>query len=123
MCLGKIGTAFVFLAASMISCESGKKEVENSTAKGSDVEMWVTTGDKSLLLQPMTGRIEEGTKDGAMSVKIDTSKTYQTMDGFGFSLTGGSAMLLSTKLSPENRSALLRELFTTDEVLPAASFE
>jgi len=38
-------------------------------------------------------------------------KTYQTIDGFGFALTGGSAQLLM-HMDPAKRAALLQELFT-----------
>ncbi len=114
MRLAQLGTAFVLLAAAMWSCESGKQGNAVSGAKVSDVGMWVTTGDRSLLLQQLTDRINEGVQDGAPTIKIDTAKVYQTMDGFGFSLTGGSAMLLNTKLPAEKRGELLRELFTTE---------
>jgi len=36
------------------------------------------------------------------------------MDGFGFSLTGGSAIHLNS-MSPEARNEILRELFSTDD--------
>ncbi len=107
-----IGMAFS-LSAMMFSCESGKR-VEETGNDTPGVEMWVTTGDKSLLLQRISGRISHGVKDNVPTVKVDTTKSYQTMDGFGFSLTGGSAMLLNTKLSAEQRAELLRELFTTE---------
>ncbi|NUO00073.1 MAG: glucosylceramidase, partial [Saprospiraceae bacterium] len=43
---------------------------------------------------------------------IDPAKTYQQMDGFGFTLTGGSAQLIN-RMSSEKRAALLEELFGT----------
>lgn len=47
-------------------------------------------------------------------INVDTATTYQPIDGFGYALTGGSAMLMNTKLSAEQRAALLKELFTTE---------
>jgi glucosylceramidase len=44
------------------------------------------------------------------SIEVDDSKHFQTMDGFGHALTGGSAQLLM-KMSPPARKALLQELF------------
>lgn len=114
MRLVQLGTAFVLGVALMCSCESGKQESASSDDKVSDVEMWVTTGDRSILMQPLNDKIAAGIYDGAPTVKIDAEKVYQTMDGFGFSLTGGSAMLLNTKLSAEKRAEILRELFTTE---------
>ena len=46
------------------------------------------------------------------TIEINTSVSYQSMDGFGFSLTGGSALHLS-KMSAGERSKLLYELFDT----------
>jgi glucosylceramidase len=44
------------------------------------------------------------------TIIIDKSKTYQQMDGFGFALTGGSAMLIN-KMSAGKQADLLKELF------------
>jgi glucosylceramidase len=43
---------------------------------------------------------------------VNPSKSYQTVDGFGFALTGGSADLIS-KLPQGKRDDLLQELFST----------
>jgi len=47
------------------------------------------------------------------TIVVDDTKTYQTIDGFGFALTGGSAMHI-VRMAPAARTALLRELFATD---------
>ncbi len=47
-------------------------------------------------------------------IEIDTTQRFQTIDGFGYALTGGSAWLLNQKLDPARREALLKELFLTD---------
>ena len=47
------------------------------------------------------------------TIEINTAETYQTMDGFGFSLTGGSALHLN-HMNPVKRLQLLNELFTFD---------
>ena len=44
------------------------------------------------------------------TIRVEKEKKYQTMDGFGFTLTGVSAELIS-KLPAQKRKALLRELF------------
>ena len=110
----KIKTALVLFSAFLFSCESGKQALTESSGQAGEVEMWITTGDKTSLLQRVEGKVAEEARDGADVIRIDTAKSYQTMDGFGFSLTGGSAWLLNEKLSPEKRSAVLKELFTTD---------
>jgi glucosylceramidase len=46
------------------------------------------------------------------TISVDEEKVFQTMDGFGFSLTGGSATLIH-RLAPDPRAVLLQELFST----------
>src|SRR5262249_21325448 len=46
-------------------------------------------------------------------IALDEKKTFQHVDGFGWALTGGSAQHLM-QMSPAARTALLKELFTTD---------
>jgi glucosylceramidase len=45
---------------------------------------------------------------------VDDKRTYQSIDGFGFALTGGSAMNMM-KMSKAARSSLIKELFATDK--------
>ncbi len=45
---------------------------------------------------------------------IDERQTFQSIDGFGFALTGGSAELLG-KMDADARSGILHELFGTDD--------
>ena len=40
-------------------------------------------------------------------------KEYQTIDGFGYTLTGGSARHI-VRMDATSRGALLKELFATD---------
>ncbi|QKG54573.1 glycoside hydrolase family 30 protein [Hymenobacter sp. BRD67] len=77
------------------------------------VTAWVTTPDQAQLLHQQPGRLafQKGAANGAV-IDIDDSQTYQTMDGFGYCLTGGSAELLHG-LSAPARAKLLRELFGT----------
>ena len=44
------------------------------------------------------------------SIQMDASKKFQKMEGFGFGLTGGSAMLID-QLPETKKSALLNEIF------------
>ena len=56
------------------------------------VQYWLTTSDRSQLLRKQTTvlRFVEKKLD-PNAIIVDDSKTYQTIDGFGFALTGGSA--------------------------------
>jgi len=50
----------------------------------------------------------------AIKIKVDPSKTFQTMEGFGYGLTGGSAELIHA-LPKEKRALLLKEIFGQSE--------
>lgn len=76
--------------------------------------VWLTNPDRSALFQEQPeSLIFHKNKPKGATIDVDERKVYQTMDGFGFALTGGSAMHI-IRMSPESRSALLTELFATD---------
>jgi glucosylceramidase len=77
------------------------------------VSEWLTTGDKSVLFQEQAPLHLEKSGTSGLVIDVDEAKTYQTMDGFGFALTGGSAQLIH-RMDADKRAALLKELFATD---------
>ncbi|RZK13300.1 MAG: glucosylceramidase, partial [Hymenobacter sp.] len=78
------------------------------------VAVWLTTPDKSALLynQPTALAFSTATNSDP-TIAVDTTQTYQTMEGFGYTLTGGSAYVMS-QMSATSRAALIKELFATD---------
>ncbi|MDI9338496.1 MAG: glycoside hydrolase family 30 beta sandwich domain-containing protein [Alphaproteobacteria bacterium] len=48
------------------------------------------------------------------TIIIDTNQIFQTIDGFGYALTGGSAQLIN-RLDHQTKNKLLRELFSSQE--------
>jgi glucosylceramidase len=85
----------------------------NGFVKAQVVQQWLTMADRSVLftrqadLQPSTA-----SKNNAPTITIDDRQKFQSVDGFGFALTGGSAQHI-IKMSPPARAALLQELFAT----------
>ena len=77
----------------------------------SSLAVWLTAADQTLLLQRQIDdlRFADNANDFPV-ITVDAERKYQVIEGFGFSLTGGSAMLIS-RLPDPDRSALLRELF------------
>ncbi len=77
------------------------------------VACWLTTPDQAQLLQPQPGRLafKKGVASGTV-IEVEDSQRFQTMAGFGYCLTGGSAQLLHAMSAPA-RAKLLRELFGT----------
>jgi len=83
--------------------------------RGKAVSLWLTTEDRALLLakQPEALHFQ---KQGAQLpvIEVNDAHKYQSMDGFGFALTGGSAQLLM-RMDASQRGDLLRELFGTGD--------
>lgn len=104
----KLNTILIFLLVGLLAgCT--KTQPPPST-----MQVWLTTADKSkLLARGEDVQFTQGAGSGSI-IEVDSATVYQTMDGFGYALTGGSAMLLKTKLSDEARATLLRELFLTE---------
>jgi glucosylceramidase len=72
--------------------------------------LWVTMPDKSMLLQPQD--VTNNASATNVQLTINPATTYQVMDGFGYTLTGGSAMHLM-HMSATAREKLLQELYGT----------
>ncbi|MCC6412670.1 MAG: glucosylceramidase [Saprospiraceae bacterium] len=74
------------------------------------VQVWTTQPDQKKLLFADTLIWADGKKDTFPTLLVDTSQTFQSIDGFGFTLTGGSATLIH-QMGATERNALLNELF------------
>jgi glucosylceramidase len=80
----------------------------------SQVAFWLTNADKSVLLQKQNVALNFSNGPAIQPViTVDTTQTFQTIDGFGYALTGGSAQLIYS-LPTAQRQALEQELFKTD---------
>ena len=96
------------------TAQGSAKGATKSLTKNAGVAAWLTTADKAVLFRPQAGRLPFGAATNANpTIAIDERQKYQTIDGFGFCLTGGSAQLLH-QMAPAERARLLRELFATD---------
>ena len=83
-----------------------------------DVQLWLTNADKSALfeLQKPYLHLSKATRQESSNdptIEINDHKEFQSIDGFGFTLTGGSAQHLA-HMDAAKRAALLRELFDAD---------
>ena len=82
------------------------------------VSSWVTKGNQTALLEKQTTTLKFDTLINAYpSIVVDESQTFQTVDGFGYTLTGGSVEAINS-LSSTVRQALLQNLFgnTADDI-------
>ncbi len=105
--IGQISTASVpvsFLSTKLV-CPFGFSKTK--------VTPWITSPANNILFQPQKKLIFKSTGNTQSAITIDPTQLFQTIDGFGNCLTGGSATLLH-RMDAASRSELLRELFATD---------
>lgn len=95
------------LIVMQIKCGSSK----NSIANSSKVASWITTADESSKLKKQDDLIFSAETNSDQTIEVNPSEKFQTIEGFGFSLTGGSAQTI-LKLDKPKKEALLQELFS-----------
>jgi glucosylceramidase len=86
----------------------------NVISNAQQIEFWLTDPDAKIHFQQQPS-ISPNTDNQAVNtiININENEKYQTIDGFGYTLTGGSAMHLHN-LDDTKRAQILQELFGTD---------
>jgi glucosylceramidase len=111
---------YVFIACSLaLAACSAKKTAMEATANNQpaqpqgQVAFWLTKGDRSALLQQQDITLNFGAAQNTNpTIEVDEAQQFQSIDGFGYTLTGGSAGLINA-LGETEQTALLKELFAT----------
>lgn len=77
------------------------------------VDVWVTTGSKSQLLEQQTDVLfQSGPGSGGTVITVTPTTTFQTIEGFGAALTDSSAWLIQNELTQPQRDKLMRQLYS-----------
>jgi glucosylceramidase len=97
-----------FLLVIFLSCS-----ISAHTQVRTGIDQWITRPDKSALFSHQPAPLLFGSAVTYPVITVNDKQTYQSVDGFGFALTGGSAMHI-IRMSAESRAKLLRDLFATD---------
>ncbi len=112
--------SFLFLLACSKNNNAGSTPVPpptdttSTTAVIPGISYWLTNADGSSLLQKQTTVLTYSNSAGNnATIKVDTTQSFQTIDGFGFTLTGGSAYVMN-RLDLATKNKLLAELFGND---------
>lgn len=80
-------------------------------ANAQQIEQWLTKSDQSIMFEKQKDIVQFTKLSNQLpTIFVDSQKKFQSIDGFGFTLTGGSAMLIQ-KLPNSSRNNLLNELF------------
>ncbi len=113
--------AILFLVCSLFVCGKCTKKQNGGTnppvtpPATNDMDMWMTRGDQTALLQKQSAVLSFSTTTNSFpTIGVDSAVSYQPMDGFGYTLTGSSAYLIN-RMGTAPKTALLNELFGQGE--------
>lgn len=110
---------------SFLNCSSTSSDLSNNdnpgsgtgagTGTGDPVQVWLTKGDQSVKLQQQGNASFSGTTGTGTTIEVDASQVFQTVDGFGYTLTGGSVQVIN-QLSTAKKQELLNDLFSSSGI-------
>lgn len=110
----------LLIAVSLVSCSSDKDKDKKSDEEGEDgnkdaVTAYVTTSTRSLEFAKQEIAFSSVTDNmSPLTITLNSSEQFQTMDGFGAAITGSTAYNL-LKMSQGDRSKFLKETFSESE--------
>src|SRR5258708_33858733 len=111
MYTSKYHIVLLLLVLGLQSIHADAQKIDSGDRKP---QLWLTDPDHGVLFSLQNQSFTQNTLKSIPEITVDKSKTYQQMDGFGFALTGGSAMLINN-MSVIKQADLLKELFGTNQ--------
>jgi len=115
----------VTLCSMLVGCAQSSDNVNSTpTPKpvSNEVDFWLTKSDESVKLEKQNSVLAFGTSYNIYpNIEINDTQTYQTVDGFGYTLTGGSAQVIN-QLSASKKQELLQELFGSSDTSISISY-
>jgi glucosylceramidase len=113
MILNKV-ILFIALSIFLIGCTA--KMNQKMVPPVETMDYWLTKSDQSILLQKQLISLPFHSENiDIQSINVDTNQIFQTIDGFGFTLTGGSAQVIN-RMKPIEKARLLQELFAPNQL-------
>lgn len=81
------------------------------TVLSNDMDCWLTKSDQSIKLEKQNITLHfDAITNTNQTIQVDDTQTVQAIEGFGYTLTGGSAQVISS-LNSSMKAQLLQELF------------
>lgn len=109
---------------SFLNCSSTSADLTNNenpptggggNTTGDPVQVWLTKGDQSVKLQQQNTAYFTTGSNNYSNIEIDPSQVFQTIDGFGYTLTGGSVEVIN-QLNTTKKQELLQDLFSNNGI-------
>jgi glucosylceramidase len=116
-------TKFLILLIAASACSNcsksggtGNNGGNNPPSQGSKdtINVWLTKSDATVLLQKQSIITFNASSNNYSTITVDSATAYQTIEGFGYTLTGGSAYVINT-LDATSKNNLLQELFSNND--------
>ncbi len=105
---------------SFLFCQSSTVDEQTPTNPPTDggnngnytsASFWITKADESAKLQKQNDIFFNSAANNYQTLEVDATQKSQMIDGFGFTLTGGSAQVIN-QLSDTKKEELVQELFS-----------
>lgn len=108
--------AFAIVLGVSVACgeanPSGTRAETPDPSTVGEIDVWVTTGDRSrLLAREADLSFVPASPDAPFTLSVNQDRVYQSMVGFGAAVTDASAWLIQTKMTAPQRDSLLAALF------------
>jgi glucosylceramidase len=108
---------YFFFSFFLFSCSKSQPHQPSTpippVTNSKTIQFWLTEGNKSVLFTKQKDVTFTSNANQLPSIQIDSTQKFQSIDGFGFCLTDGSAQLINA-MADSDKSNLLKELFSTD---------
>lgn len=104
-----------FFACTNVNSNTDDEDQQVDDQVPGSITYYLTKGDKTALLEKQEAKLHfSAEKLEGSAIKINESQLFQEIDGFGYTLTGGSADLIAS-LPATKQDSLINELFGTSE--------
>lgn len=115
--------SFIGIQMGCQSCEKSDTEpiLPPPVVEPVSTDFYLTKADQSVLFTKQESGISTYVQNSYPTINVNSSVEYQEIDGFGYSLTGGSALHIN-KMSSSARAELLNELFGVDGNMIGVSY-
>lgn len=115
---------------SLLFCQSSTVDEQTTTNPPTDggnngnyasASFWLTKADESTKLQKQNDIFFNNAANNYQTLDVDATQKYQMIDGFGYTLTGGSVQVIN-QLSATKKEELLQDLFSDKENAIAVNY-
>ncbi|MBK8554316.1 MAG: glucosylceramidase [Lewinellaceae bacterium] len=103
----------LFAASSIAGCKKCN-DAEPMVEESDPLNYWETKANQSALLANHAVLFFDTLHNNNPTIEIDETQTFQTIDGFGYTLTSGSVDVINS-LAPSQRQELLQNLFGSNK--------